>query len=82
MNTPQAIIVSGVIISAAVIFHDSFLIDKAYASQESLGRYVALQTEAIIRVNVIDTYTGAVRHCWTADHQQNAANCSQWVGGK
>lgn len=82
MNTPQAIIISGAIISAAVIFHDNLPIDKSYASQESLGRYVALQTAATIRVNVIDTYTGAVRHCWTEDYQQHAAKCSQWVGGK
>lgn len=82
MNIPQAIIISGAIISAAIVFRDNLPIEKAYTSQDSIGRYIALQTDALIRVNVIDTNTGAVRHCWTEDYQQHTAKCSKWVGGK
>ena len=82
MNTPQAIIISGAIIAGAILFSDSVPMEEAYASPVGVGRYMALSTDAVIRVNVIDTYTGAVRHCWTEDYQQHSSKCSKWIGGQ
>ena len=80
MNTPYAIIVSGAIIAGAILIRDNVPMEEAYASPGGMGRYMALSTDAIIRVNVIDTHTGAVRHCFTEDYQQHTSKCSKWIG--
>jgi len=85
MNTPLAIIISGTIIAGAILLHDK-LPTTTDNSSFSTGRYMALNTDALIRINVIDTHTGAVRHCWTDDYQQYnqqyTAHCSKWIGTK
>jgi|AntRauTorckE6833_2_1112554.scaffolds.fasta_scaffold75384_1 hypothetical protein len=82
MNAPQTIIISAEIIAAAILVRENMPVRGAHASQNSMGRYVAISTDAVIRVNVIDTHTGAVRHCWTEDYQGHTARCSRWVGGQ
>jgi hypothetical protein len=82
MKTLQAIIISVAIVTAAVIVRGELLTNVTENHQKNPGRYLAIQTDAVIRINVIDTYTGAVRHCQTEDYQLETARCSAWIGGE
>ncbi len=82
MNTPQAFIVSVAIIAGAILVQEKSSTKELDSKSDGIGRYMIFHTDAIIRVNVIDTQTGAVRHCWTEDYKEHTAGCSRWVGVK
>ena len=82
MKTSKAIVIAAVFISAAIIFQSILVRASCCSSACDDGRYVAVATDAHLRVNVIDTKTGAVRHCVSAEtYGPDRAGCSHWLGG-